>query len=69
MLASIAGLDPVALMLDFGSSSALMLSAAYTDAHSLLAGKITSTAALGGIEECTSSKHSLPIRWAWARSK
>ena len=50
VLASIAGLDPVALMLDFGSSSALMLSAAYTDAHSLLAGKITSTAALGGIE-------------------
>jgi len=50
VLASIAGLDPVALMLDFGSSSALMLSAAYTDAHSLLAGKVTSTAALGGIE-------------------
>ena len=50
VLASVAGLGPIALMLDFGSSSALMLSSAYIDAHALLAGKITSTAALGGVE-------------------
>jgi hypothetical protein len=50
VLASVSGLEPVALMLDFGSSSALMLSSAYVAAHSLLAGKITSTAALGGVE-------------------
>lgn len=50
VLASVAGLDPVPLMLDFGSSSALMLSSAYIDAHALTAGKITSTAALGGVE-------------------
>lgn len=50
VLASVAGLDPVPLMLDFGSSSALMLSAAYVEAQSLLAGKANSTAALGGVE-------------------
>lgn len=50
VLASVSGLDPVALMLDFGSSSALMLSSAYVDAHSLLTGKPTSTAALSGVE-------------------
>lgn len=50
VLASIAGLDPVPLMLDFGSSLALMLSSAYIEAHSLLAGKTVSTAALGGVE-------------------
>lgn len=50
VLASIAGLDPVPLMLDFGSSSALMLSSAYIEAHGLLAGKTVSTAALGGVE-------------------
>lgn len=50
VLASVAGLDPVPLMLDFGSSSALMLSSAYIEAHSLLAGKTVSTAALGGVE-------------------
>ncbi|MBN9990695.1 hypothetical protein JND45_15280, partial [Listeria monocytogenes] len=50
VLASIAGLDPVPLMLDFGSSSALMLSSAYIEAHSVLVGKTVSTAALGGVE-------------------
>jgi len=50
VLASVAGLDPVPLMLDFGSSSALILSSAYIEAHSLLAGKTVSTAALGGVE-------------------
>jgi hypothetical protein len=50
VLASVAGLDPVALMLDFGGSSALILSSAYVEAHALLAGKATSTAALGGVE-------------------
>lgn len=50
VLASVAGLDPVPLMLDFGSSSALMLSSAYIEAHSLLVGKTVSTAALGGVE-------------------
>ena len=50
VLASVAGLDPVPLMLDFGSSSALMLSSAYIEAHALLAGKSVSTAALGGVE-------------------
>jgi hypothetical protein len=50
VLASIAGLDPVPLMLDFGSSSALMLSSAYIGAHDLLAGKPVSTAAIGGVE-------------------
>ncbi|WP_262827273.1 aspartyl protease family protein [Sphingomonas sp. A2-49] len=50
VLASIAGLDPVPLMLDFGSSSALILSSSYIEAHSLLAGKTVSTAALGGVE-------------------
>jgi hypothetical protein len=48
--ASIAGLDPVPLMLDFGSSSALILSSAYIETHALLAGKPVSTAALGGVE-------------------
>ncbi|MEG8219342.1 aspartyl protease family protein [Sphingobium psychrophilum] len=50
VLASIAGLDPVPLMLDFGSSSALILSSAYIETHALLAGKPVSTAALGGVE-------------------
>lgn len=50
VLASIAGLDPVPLMLDFGSSSALMLSSAYIEAHGLLTGKPVSTAAIGGVE-------------------
>ena len=50
VLASIAGLDPVPLMLDFGSSSALMLSSAYIEAHSVLVGKTVSTAALGWVE-------------------
>jgi Aspartyl protease len=50
VFASVAGLDPVPLMLDFGSSSALMLSGAYVEAQSLLAGKANSTAALGGVE-------------------
>jgi hypothetical protein len=50
VLASIAGLDPVPLMLDFGSSSALMLSSAYVEAHALVAGRPVSTAALGGVD-------------------
>jgi hypothetical protein len=50
VLASVSGLDPVPLMLDFGSSTALMLSSAYIEAHALLAGKTVSTAALGGVE-------------------
>jgi len=50
LLASITGLDPVPLMLDFGNSSALMLSSAYVEAHALLAGKPVSTAAIGGVE-------------------
>ena len=48
--ASIAGRKPVPLMLDLGSTAALMLSQAYVDEHSLSAGKSVSTAALGGIE-------------------
>jgi predicted aspartyl protease len=50
LLASVSGLEPVPLMLDFGSSTALMLSSAYIEAHALLAGKTVSTAALGGVE-------------------
>jgi hypothetical protein len=48
--ASVAGLSPVPLMLDLGSSAALMLSSAYINAHGLTNGKLTSTAALGGVE-------------------
>ena len=50
VLASVAGLDPVPLMLDTGSSSGLILSSAYVETHNLLANKISSTAALGGLE-------------------
>lgn len=48
--ASVAGLAPVPLMLDLGSSTALMLSSAYARDQGLLTGKHVSTAALGGID-------------------
>lgn len=48
--ASIAGRKPVPLMLDLGSTAALMLSQAYVDEHHLSVGKPVSTAALGGVE-------------------
>jgi hypothetical protein len=48
--ASVAGLAPVPLMLDLGSSTALMLSSAYARAQGLLNGKHVSTAALGGVD-------------------
>lgn len=48
--ASVAGLDPVPLMLDMGSSAALMLSSAYVRDQGLLTGKLVSTAALGGVD-------------------
>lgn len=47
--ASIAGLDPAPLVVDLGSSTALMLSRDYTDQHGLLEGKPHSTAVLGGV--------------------
>lgn len=47
---SIAGGDPVPLMLDLGSTAALMLSQAYVDEHGLSVGRPVSTAALGGVE-------------------
>lgn len=50
VLASVAGAPPAPLMLDLGSSAALMLSSAYIAAHSLAIGKPVSTAALGGVE-------------------
>lgn len=48
--ASIAGAAPVPLMLDTGSSAALMLSSSYLQSRGLLDRIPTSTAALGGIE-------------------
>lgn len=48
--ASVAGLAPVPLMLDLGSSAALMLSSAYARDQGLLSGKPLSTAALGGVD-------------------
>ena len=48
--ASVAGLAPMPLMIDLGSSTALMLSAAYARAQGLLNGKPVSTAALGGLD-------------------
>ncbi len=48
--AAIAGSSAVPLMIDLGSSAALMLSSAYVDAHGLARGRATSTAALGGVE-------------------
>ena len=48
--ASVNGSEPVPLMLDTGSSSALMLSAAFVEARNLLANRASSTAALGGVE-------------------
>ena len=48
--ASIGGSSPVPLMIDLGSSAALMLSSTYVDAHDLTRGRATSTAALGGVE-------------------
>ncbi|MDH2151117.1 retropepsin-like aspartic protease [Sphingobium yanoikuyae] len=48
--ASVAGLAPMPLMIDLGSSTALMLSAAYARAQGLLNGKLVSTAALGGVD-------------------
>jgi hypothetical protein len=48
--ASIGGLSAVPLMIDLGSSAALMLSSTYVDAHDLTRGRATSTAALGGVE-------------------
>ena len=48
--AAVAGLAPVPLMFDLGSSTALMLSAAYARAKGLLDAKPVSTAAHGGID-------------------
>ena len=48
--ASIGGLDPVPLVVDLGSSTALILSRDYTDRHGLLDGKPRSTAILGGVD-------------------
>lgn len=48
--ASVAGLAPVPLMLDLGSSTALMLSSAYARDQGLLNGRQVSTAALGGVD-------------------
>lgn len=48
--ASIAGLDPVPLVVDLGSSTALIVSRDYADRHGLWAGKPHSTAALGGVD-------------------
>ena len=48
--ASIAGLNPVPLMIDLGSSAALMISSDYIEAHRLTRGRPISTAALGGVE-------------------
>lgn len=48
--ASVAGLDPVPLMVDLGSSAALMLSATYAQDQAFLSGRLISTAALGGVD-------------------
>lgn len=48
--ASVAGLTPVPLMLDLGSSAALMLSSSYAREQGLLEGKRVSTAAIGGVD-------------------
>lgn len=48
--ASVAGLAPAPLMIDLGSSAALMLSSSYARSQGLLTGKRVSTAALGGVD-------------------
>ncbi|MES3151657.1 aspartyl protease family protein [Sphingomonas faeni] len=48
--ASIAGSRPVPVMIDLGSSAALMLSSSYVDTLGLTKERATSTAALGGVE-------------------
>ena len=48
--ASVSGLPPVPLMIDLGSSAALMLSSAYARDQGLLNGKLVSTAAIGGVD-------------------
>ena len=48
--ASVEGLSPVPLMIDLGSSAALMLSSAYARDQGLLNGKLVSTAAIGGVD-------------------
>ncbi|MGT2516328.1 aspartyl protease family protein (plasmid) [Sphingomonas panni] len=48
--AAVTGQAPVPLMLDLGSSAALMLSSAYARDQGLLNGKPLSTAALGGVD-------------------
>lgn len=48
--ASVAGLPPVPLMIDLGSSTALMLSTAYARDQGLLKGRLMSTAAIGGLD-------------------
>lgn len=50
VLGSVAGGEPVPLMLDTGSSSALMLSSAYVRENNFFATGMHSTAALGGVE-------------------
>jgi hypothetical protein len=47
---SIARLDPAPLMVDLGSSTALILSRGYADRHGLLEGRPRSSAVLGGVE-------------------
>lgn len=51
--ASVAGLTPVPLMIDLGSSAALMLSSRYARDQGLLNEKPVSTAALGGVDGVT----------------
>lgn len=48
--ASIAGLAPEPLMVDLGSTTALMLSHDYADRNGLLTGKAQSSAMLGGVD-------------------
>jgi predicted aspartyl protease len=48
--ALVAGHPPAPAVFDLGSSSALMLSKAYVESTGLLAGKRTSTAAIGGVD-------------------
>lgn len=53
--ASVAGLTSVPLMIDLGSSAALMLSSHYARDQGLLNGKMVSTAALGGVDGVTTN--------------
>ena len=56
VFASIEGRSPVPLMFDLGNSTALMLSSAYLEAQGILQGRVTSTAAFGGVEGIRQAK-------------